>query len=83
LLKLPIQRDVQMSLSPDGLGILFDQATDAIDSKQAGAVRGSEGKAIATSKLWFVPVLQDEQGRPLPAEPQEVGLVGLRPRWLP
>jgi hypothetical protein len=83
LLKLPIQRDVQMSLSPDGLGILFDQATDAPDSKQAGAVRGSEGKAIATSKLWFFPVLQDEKGRPLSAEPQEVGLMGLRPRWLP
>ncbi|MBW4657467.1 MAG: Ig-like domain-containing protein [Drouetiella hepatica Uher 2000/2452] len=83
LLKLPLQRDVQMSLSPDGLGILFDQATDAASSQQAGAVRGSEGKAIATSRLWFVPALQDPQGRPLPAEPQEVGLMGLRPQWLP
>ena len=83
LLKLPIQRDVQMSLSPDGLGILFDQATDAASSKQAGAVRGSEGKAIATSRLWFVPVLQDEKGRALSSEPQEIGLMGLRPRWLP
>ncbi|MBI4779833.1 MAG: Ig-like domain-containing protein [Oscillatoriophycideae cyanobacterium NC_groundwater_1537_Pr4_S-0.65um_50_18] len=83
LLQLPLQRDVQMSLSPDGLGILFDQATDAADAKEDGAVRGSDGKAIATSKLWFVPVLQDEQGKPLAAEPQEVGLMGLRPRWLP
>ncbi|HEY9629571.1 MAG TPA: Ig-like domain-containing protein [Coleofasciculaceae cyanobacterium] len=83
LLQLPLQRDVQMSLSPDGLGILFDQATDAADAKEEGAVRGGDGKAIATSKLWFVPVLQDEQGKPLAAEPQEVGLMGLRPRWLP
>jgi hypothetical protein len=83
LLRLPIQRDVQMSLSPDGLGILFDQVIAAANNQVGGAVRGSEGKAIATSKLWLVPALQDEKGVPIPAEPQEVGLAGLRPRWLP
>ncbi|HEY9641716.1 MAG TPA: hypothetical protein V6C57_14610 [Coleofasciculaceae cyanobacterium] len=83
LLRLPIQRDVQMSLSPDGLGILFDQVIDAADTAQNAAVRGSDGKAIAASKLWVLPVLQDQQGVPIPAEPQEVGLTGLRPRWLP
>ncbi|NJR65827.1 MAG: hypothetical protein HC772_11680 [Leptolyngbyaceae cyanobacterium CRU_2_3] len=87
LLRLPIQRDVQMSLSPDGLAILFDQVIDAAnnqaDQSQVGAMRGSEGKAIATSKLWLVPALQDEKGIPVAAEPQELGLTGLRPRWLP
>ena len=87
LLQLPIQRDVQMSLAPDGLAILFDQVVDAAANQpqgaQQGVVRGSEGKAIATSKLWIVPLLQDEKGVPQTADPQELGLKGLRPRWLP
>jgi hypothetical protein len=83
LLQLPIQRDIQMSLAPDGLGVLFDQVIDAPDDQQNGTIRGSEGKAIATSRLWLVPALQNEQGKPLPADPQELGLAGLRPRWLP
>jgi hypothetical protein len=82
LLRLPLQRDIQMSLAPDGLGILFDQVvSDQANGK--GLLRSSEGKAIATSKLWFLPVLQDNKGTPLPSEPQELGLVGLRPLWLP
>jgi hypothetical protein len=87
LLQLPIQRDVQMSLAPDGLAILFDQVVDAPADQpqgaQPGIVRGSEGKAIATSKLWIVPLVQNEKGVPQTADPQELGLKGLRPRWLP
>lgn len=83
LLQLPIQRDIQMSLAPDGLAILFDQVVDAADNQQESTIRGSEGKAIASSKLWLVPVLQDEKNMPIPAQPQEVGVTGLRPRWLP
>jgi hypothetical protein len=83
LVRLPIQRDVQMSLAPDGLGVLFDQVISAPDTKQDSTIRSSEGKAIATSKLWFLPVLQDNAGIPTPADPQELGLAGLRPRWLP
>jgi hypothetical protein len=94
LLRLPIQRDIQMSLAPDGLGILFDQVT-ADEGKQeskapkeqkdepAGVVRNSEGKAIETSRLWFFPILTDEANVTLPGEPQELGVSGLRPRWLP
>ena len=86
LLQLPIQRDVQMSLAPDGLAILFDQVVNAPANQagtQAGVVRSNEGKAIATSKLWIVPLLQDDKGLPQTADPQELGLKGLRPRWLP
>lgn len=87
LLKLPIQRDIQMSLAPDGLGVLFDQATsdapDAATPSANGAIHSSAGKAIDSSRLWFLPVLQDDQAVPLPADPQELGIAGLRPRWMP
>lgn len=85
LLELPIQRDVQMSLAPDGLGILFDQVVAAADDQQptAGAIQGSDGKAIASSRLWFLPLVINESGNPNPVEAKELPLRGLRPRWLP
>jgi hypothetical protein len=89
LLQLPIQRDIQLSLAPDGLGILFDQVTSsnspepASKDSKASSPRSREGKAITNSQLWFLPLLQDQQGKAVPAEPQSLELAGLRPRWLP
>ncbi|WP_416667082.1 hypothetical protein [Egbenema bharatensis] len=83
LLKLPIQQDIQMNLSPDGLAVLFDQAISDADVNADGVIRGRDGKAIASSKLWILPIVEDDQGIPLQAQPQEVGVAGLRPRWLP
>jgi len=83
LLKLPIQRDIQMSLAPDGLGLLFDQTVTVDDPNNAEALRSLDGKAIATSRLWFFPILSDDDGKPAPVEPQELPLRGVRPRWLP
>jgi len=83
LLKLPIQREIQMSLAPDGLGLLFDQTVTVDDPNNAGALRSAGGEAIATSRLWFFPILKDEAEKPTPVEPQELPLRGLRPRWLP
>ncbi|MBE9177290.1 hypothetical protein IQ268_01710 [Oculatella sp. LEGE 06141] len=83
LLQLPIQRDLQMSLSPDGLGILFDQVTSTTDEADTGVVRSNEGRTIADSRLWFLPLEINENGRPIPAQPQPLPLEGLRPRWLP
>jgi hypothetical protein len=81
LLRLPIQRDIQMHLAPDGLGILFDQVISTEDAP--GVVRSSEGRAIADSKLWFLPLELDRNGKPIPVQPQPLPLNGLRPRWFP
>jgi hypothetical protein len=90
LLRLPIQRDIQMSLAPDGLGILFDQVVDQDKKKgdqekdkQAGLIRSSDGTAIASSRLWFFPILLNEANMTRPADPQALELPGLRPQWLP
>jgi hypothetical protein len=90
LLKLPIQRDIQMSLAPDGLGILFDQVLEQDkpakkDGKEqtTGQIRGSDGKAIESSRLWFFPIVVDSNDMTQPADPQALELPGLRPRWLP
>lgn len=83
LLQLPIQQDIQMSLAPDGLGILFDQAVSDPEGRATGAVRGRDGKTITSSRLWFLPTATTEQGQVQLTEPQELGVSGLRPRWLP
>lgn len=83
LLRLPIQRDIQISLAPDGLGLLFDQVVSASTANSDGPIRGKEGKAITSSQLWFLPLLQDDKGLPITSDPQPLELAGLRPRWLP
>ncbi|NJN87687.1 MAG: Ig-like domain-containing protein [Leptolyngbyaceae cyanobacterium SL_7_1] len=82
LLKLPIQRDLQMSLAPDGLGILLDQVTSA-EGVEPGVAQSEDGSAIVSSRLWFLPLVLDETGNPSPTEPQALPLMGLNPRWLP
>lgn len=87
LLRLPIQRDLQMSLAPDAVGILFDQvASDENANPNANpqsGIRSKEGKIITSSQLWLLPLLQDEKGMPVSSDPQPLEISGLRPRWLP
>ncbi len=87
LLRLPIQRDLQISLAPDNVGILFDQVasddTVAPNTNSQSAIRSKEGKVITSSQLWLLPLLQNEQGMPVSSDPQPLEISGLRPRWLP
>lgn len=86
LLQLPMQREIQMDLSPDGLGILLDQVvsdTTGSSEPENNLIQGADGRAIATSRLWFLPIALDDQQKPQPTEPQPLPLNGLRPRWLP
>jgi hypothetical protein len=82
LLVLPIQRDIQISLAPDGLGILFDQIV-AEAGAPSGAILNSEGKAVTDSSLWVLPLATDAAGQSVRVAPESLPLSGLRPRWLP
>jgi hypothetical protein len=83
LLQLPIQQDIQISLAPDGVGILFDQVISDLQGNANSSIRGRDGKAIASSQLWALPLALDDQGIPVPVQPEDLGVAGLRPRWLP
>jgi hypothetical protein len=82
LVVLPNQRDIQMSLSPDGLALLFDQlatrpplATDTL--------RTNEGQAIATGLLWLLPLANSTPSTtPTQLQPEQL-LPGFHPQWLP
>lgn len=85
LLLLPIQRDIQMSLAPDGLGLLFDQtiAADPNVPMDVTQPQTSDGRMIADARLWFLPVTVPKNGKIKVAEPEPLSVAGLRPRWLP
>lgn len=83
LVMLPDQRDVQVSLSPDGLALLFDQTVEATSPRTTtgGQLQDSTGKVIADSRLWLLPL---EPGNPAAKlQPESLPLPGLRPLWLP
>lgn len=87
LVLLPDQREIHISLAPDGLGLLFDQIVSvAPQSNQVpvDAVRTSSGEAIARSRLWLLPLDPSAPtNRPLDYKPEELPFEGLRPGWLP
>lgn len=87
LIVMPEQRDVQISLSPDGLALLLDQIVTSpdSDSPQINVPRTSDGEAISTSRLWLVPLFAPASVSTTPnqIQPQQLPLPGFHPRWLP
>ncbi|MBP5975552.1 Ig-like domain-containing protein [Brasilonema sp. CT11] len=83
----PNQRNVQMSLAPDGLGLLVDQVvpqTTPTDSSQANMLTTDEGQPISTASLWLMPLLPiSDPSAANEIKPQQLPLVGFHPRWLP
>ncbi|MEM7578571.1 MAG: hypothetical protein AAF316_01760 [Cyanobacteria bacterium P01_A01_bin.80] len=83
----PEKRDLQMSLSPDGLGLLFDQVVSATDTSASGirnSLKTNDGQEISTSSLWLMPLLPVSDGDlNTELKPEELPFVGFYPRWLP
>ncbi|MEB3338556.1 MAG: Ig-like domain-containing protein [Leptolyngbyaceae bacterium] len=75
LLLLPSQRNVQMSLSPDGLALLFDQPS-AQDQAPNSKVEAKP------DRLWLLPLVNDASVAQT-IQPEELPFVGFHPRWLP
>lgn len=86
LLVLPVeQRNVQMSLAPDGLALLFDQVVPEANPTTASAnnLKTDNGEAIATSSLWLMPLLPISDTGITTIKPEKLPLIGFHPRWLP
>ncbi|NEP17260.1 MAG: hypothetical protein F6J97_10180 [Leptolyngbya sp. SIO4C1] len=85
LIAMPPQPMVNMSLSPDGLAVLFDE-TLAVAGEE-GTVRTGDGRPVSTGRLWLLPLFQTLADRiaktPSPVQPRELPFQGLNPVWLP
>jgi len=85
LLKLPGQRDPQISLAPDGSSLLLDQ-TQTTDQPTANPLLTNQGEPILTSRLWLLPLPVGEENPDLGSkalQPQALPFAGYRPLWLP
>ncbi len=84
LLILPNQLDTQISLSPDGLALIFDQSVTAATPSTASSPRNDSGQSIASSRLWLLPLEETPADGSQPKmQPEELPFAGYHPRWLP
>ncbi len=84
LLILPNQLDTQISLSPDGLALIFDQSVTATTPLTAASPRNKSGQSIASSRLWLLPLVETPaDGSQSKVQPEELPFSGYHPRWLP
>ncbi len=83
LIILPNQREVELSLSPDGLTLLFDQTITKTTEEHRGG--NGEKEAIATSsRIWLLPLGETtSDASQVKIQPEELPFVGFSPRWLP
>ncbi|MDJ0619691.1 MAG: hypothetical protein QNJ63_23620 [Calothrix sp. MO_192.B10] len=88
LMVLPVeQRNVNMSLSPDGLGLLFDQVKSESTNDQSSPtseLRTDDNQPITSSELWLMPLLSTVDYKSSTAiKPDRLPLAGFNPQWLP
>ncbi|MEL6472081.1 MAG: hypothetical protein AAFQ74_20325 [Cyanobacteria bacterium J06623_4] len=83
LLEMPPQPEINMSLSPDGLAVLFDEVLVS----DGQAENKPSDFAGPTHRLWLLPVFSTLEervsGEPIPLPPTEIDIAGRQPVWLP
>lgn len=83
LVMFPEQIDIKMTMAPDGIALLFDGIITDPNLTDADAVRSNSGEAIATSRLWLLPISPLDLPDPEETELVELPLPGFRPSWIP
>ena len=76
MILLPIQQGIQMSLSPDGLAVMFDRVDKGENTNQI--LQGQ-----SSGSLWLVPIPPNIRELTTPVQIEQVPLSGWHPRWLP
>jgi hypothetical protein len=73
---LPIQQGIQMSLSPDGLALMFDQVDNGDNPNR---IADGAGNGI----LWLVPIPPNIRTITTPITAERLPFSGWHPRWIP
>ena len=83
LLEMPPQSEITISLAPDGLAILFDEAL--VSDPQAEKLQQTTDRP--THRLWLLPLFNTLEerlsGNPVSLPPTELEISGRHPVWLP
>ncbi|MGL5035537.1 MAG: hypothetical protein ACRC6M_17260, partial [Microcystaceae cyanobacterium] len=81
LLALPNYRDVQMSLSADGVALIFDQVATTAAMSSTDLLTPSR-QAITDGRVWVLTLPDRRSLAPQNIMPQEL-TAGFYPRWMP
>lgn len=82
LLALPNYRDVQISMSPDGTSLLFDQVATTAPLSSSDLLTPSN-QAIADARVWLLALPDSKSVAPTQSVmPKEV-TAGFYPKWMP
>ncbi|MGF1478759.1 MAG: Ig-like domain-containing protein [Cyanophyceae cyanobacterium] len=81
LLALPTYQDVQLSISPDRISLLFDQVATSPPSRDRFPIT-QQGQAIAAGLIWQLPLNDFPAFAPEEIVPEEL-VAGFHPVWLP
>ncbi|MDJ0661343.1 MAG: Ig-like domain-containing protein [Crocosphaera sp.] len=82
LLALPNYRNVVLSMSPDGVALLFDQVVTTVPQSSSDLLTSNKD-AIADGQVWLLPLPDlKEANQSLKIQPQEL-VFGFQPQWLP
>ncbi len=82
LATLPEYRYTKVSLSPDGLALLFDQVFASNEGNSNTSLSTNAGESVVGGKLWLLipPIANPEKQEP---DLKELPLEGFRPQWAP
>lgn len=82
LVGLPNQREINISLSPDGVAILFDH--NQVDTPEESPATPPENPLNSNANLWILPIIDAQKlGKDPQIKPEALPLKGFRPQWLP
>lgn len=81
LVALPNYQDIELSISPDSFGILFDQIITSPDSLTPQKELTTESnEPIINSSLWLLTLPSSQSPSP---QLKELGFAGFKPQWSP
>lgn len=83
ILALPEYQDSQISIAPDGLGILFDRVITGKVAAKANTPTTSSGEAIVNSNIWMLIPSANSSSNSSPYQLEALPFTGFRPQWLP
>ncbi|MEM9276146.1 MAG: Ig-like domain-containing protein [Cyanobacteria bacterium P01_F01_bin.143] len=79
LLALPKYQDSQISVAPDGLGVLFDQVLTT-NADTTAARSPNESPDVVNSRIWLlIPPSEENPTHRV----EQLPLIGFHPQWLP
>ncbi len=83
ILALPEYQDSQISIAPDGLGILFDRILTGEVAATANTPTTNSGEAIVNSYVWMLIPSPSQSPNSSPYQLEQLPFLGFRPQWLP